>query len=97
MAAKTKSRLSAIEQAKVYSALADPLRVRFMEQVADGQERTGTDLAEELGISLALLCHHSKILVEAGVVEKRKSAQTSYYKARHETLARAFRQLIIQR
>lgn len=80
----------------MFAALADPLRVRFMEQVSDGQEHTGTDLAAELGISLALLCHHSKILVEADVVQKRKSAQTSYYKVRRETLARAFAQLTIR-
>jgi DNA-binding transcriptional ArsR family regulator len=37
-------------------------------------------VAERLGISLALLCHHSKILVSAGLVQKRKQAQTTYYR-----------------
>lgn len=81
---------SATEQAKVFAALADPMRVRLMEQLAKGAERTGTELAERLGISLALLCHHSKILGEAGLIEKRKVAQTSIYKARRDTLEKTF-------
>lgn len=87
---KAKSKWSAAEQAKVFAALADPLRVRLMEQLAGGVERTGSELAEELGISLALLCHHSKILGEADLIDKRKVAQTSLYRAKRETLDRAF-------
>jgi DNA-binding transcriptional ArsR family regulator len=87
---KAKVKWNAVEQAKVFAALSDPMRVRMMEQLAKGAERTGTELAGELGISLALLCHHSKILGEADLIEKRKVAQTSLYKAKRETLEKAF-------
>jgi DNA-binding transcriptional ArsR family regulator len=78
-------------QAEIFAALADPLRVRFVRALSDGTERSGSALAERLGISLALLCHHSKILVGAGLVDKRKEAQTSYYRANREVLKECLR------
>jgi DNA-binding transcriptional ArsR family regulator len=84
----------AVAQAKVYAALADPVRLRFVREVLAAGEATGTLLAETLGISLALLCHHSKILVDAGVVDKRKEGQTSYYRARPEILTSTFAALL---
>lgn len=71
---------SAESQAKIFAALADPVRVRFVRALAGKQEHTGCELADELGVSLALLCHHSKILVQAGVVSKRKQGQTTHYR-----------------
>lgn len=38
-----------------------------------------SDLAERLGISLALHCHHSKLLLDAGLINKRKEGQTTYF------------------
>jgi DNA-binding transcriptional ArsR family regulator len=67
-------------QAEIFAALGDPVRVRFVRELSDGRERSGTAIADRLGISLALLCHHSKILVGAGLVQKRKEAQTTYYR-----------------
>jgi ArsR family transcriptional regulator, arsenate/arsenite/antimonite-responsive transcriptional repressor len=81
-------------QAKIFGALSDPVRLRFVRLLADGEERTGSDLAESLGISLALLCHHSKILVDAGVVTKRKEAQTAYYRANRSVLKQAMKDLL---
>jgi ArsR family transcriptional regulator, arsenate/arsenite/antimonite-responsive transcriptional repressor len=40
-------------------------------------------------VSLALLCHHSSVLVEAGLVNKRKEGQTSYWALNREALASA--------
>jgi DNA-binding transcriptional ArsR family regulator len=73
-------------QAEIFAALADPVRVRFLRELTDGGERSGTAIADRLGISLALLCHHSKILVGAGVIQKRKEAQTTYYRANRAVL-----------
>jgi DNA-binding transcriptional ArsR family regulator len=67
-------------QAEIFAALADPVRVRFVRELADGVEHSGTILAHRLGISLALLSHHSKILVAARLVRKRKEGQTTYYR-----------------
>jgi len=81
-------------QARVFAALADPVRLRLIRQLSDGSEMSGSAIAQRLGISLALLCHHSRILVETGVVSKRKSAQTAYYRANKELLREALRELL---
>ena len=78
-------------QAQVFAALADPLRVRFVRALIDHGEHGGSALAERLGVSLALLCHHAKILVRAGIVEKRKEGQTTYYRANRRVLAEGLR------
>jgi DNA-binding transcriptional ArsR family regulator len=81
-------------QARIFAALADPLRVRFVRELADGEEKTGTEIAVRIEISLALLCHHSRILVDAGVILKRKKAQTAYYKANKPLLRQAMKDLL---
>lgn len=35
----------------------------------------GTALAESLGISIALMCHHGKVLTEAGILVKQRVGQ----------------------
>jgi DNA-binding transcriptional ArsR family regulator len=62
------------ERAKVFKALSDPRRVEIVEQLAKGSQ-CGTSLAESLGISVALLCHHWQVLVEAGVLRKERQGQ----------------------
>ena len=93
MAVKKQMRMSPGEQAKIFAALGDPLRVRFMETLLGAGEQSGSKIADDLGISLALFCHHSKILQEAGLIEKRKAAQTSYYLAKQSVLDGVFTQL----
>lgn len=78
------------ERALVFKALGDPTRVRIIELLrAQTDEITGTEIAEHVGVSLALLCHHSNVLVEAGLVNKRKEGQTSYWALNREALASA--------
>jgi DNA-binding transcriptional ArsR family regulator len=68
------------ECALVFKALGDPTRVRIIELLrGQSNEITGTEIAGHVGVSLALLCHHSSVLVEAGLVTKRKEGQTSYW------------------
>ncbi len=83
------------EQAKIFSALADRVRLRFVRELVErGGERNGTEIAEKLGISLALLCHHSRILVESGIVSKRKEGQTAYYSANCKLLKDCMKSLL---
>jgi DNA-binding transcriptional ArsR family regulator len=78
------------ERALVFKAIGDPTRVRIIELLrAQSEEITGTEIAEHVGVSLALLCHHSSVLVEAGLVNKRKEGQTSYWALNREALASA--------
>jgi DNA-binding transcriptional ArsR family regulator len=78
------------ERALVFKAIGDPTRVRIIELLRDQTaEITGTEIAEHIGVSLALLCHHSSVLVEAGLVNKRKEGQTSYWTLNRDALASA--------
>lgn len=79
------------QRAKVFAALSDPTRLRLVELLAERGEMTGSALAEMLGISLALHCHHTKILTEAGVVHKRKEGQTTYCSLNPEVVSNALR------
>ena len=81
-------------QAKAFAALADPLRVRFVAELRRAPELSGTALAERLGISLALLCHHSRILADAGLVVKRKEGQTAYFRLDQKQLSRMVRSVL---
>jgi DNA-binding transcriptional ArsR family regulator len=78
------------ERALVFKAIGDPTRVRIIELLrAQTDEITGTEIAEHVGVSLALLCHHSSVLIDAGLVTKRKEGQTSYWALNREALASA--------
>lgn len=78
------------ERALVFKALGDPTRVRIIELLrGQSQEITGTEIAEHVGVSLALLCHHSSVLIEAGLVNKHKEGQTSYWTLNRDALASA--------
>src|SRR3954466_15275508 len=66
--------MSTEERAKVFKALADPRRAEIVELLAQGSQ-CGTTLAESLGISVALLCHHWEVLVDAGLLKKERQGQ----------------------
>ena len=64
---------------RVFGALADPLRLGLVTELRNKGRSCGGDLAENAGISLALFCHHARILVDSGVLIKTKNGQTTYY------------------
>lgn len=82
------------DRALVFKALGDPTRVRIVELLrAQSSEISGTEIAGHVGVSLALLCHHSSVLVEARLVTKRKEGQTSYWTLDRNALAIALASL----
>ncbi|MEM9164890.1 MAG: metalloregulator ArsR/SmtB family transcription factor [Cyanobacteria bacterium P01_F01_bin.4] len=64
------------QRAKLFAALADPTRLRIIELLAEQPEASGSSLAKQMDISLALFCHHSKTLITSGLVQARKQGQT---------------------
>lgn len=84
------SRSSLEQRAKIFSALADPTRLRIVELLAEQGEMSGSEIANRLTISLALFCHHSRTLVEAGLVQARKEGQTKYSSLNRELLLDCF-------
>jgi len=65
--------------AKVFAALSDPVRLSLVHELRSRGQACGTDLSGALGISLSLVCHHTKVLVEAGVLTKTKAGTTAVY------------------
>jgi DNA-binding transcriptional ArsR family regulator len=67
--------LTAEQRAKVFKALSDPRRVEIVDALAKDGSLCGTQLAEQLGVSIALLCHHWDVLIDAGLVKKQRVGQ----------------------
>lgn len=78
------------QRAKIFAALSDPTRLKIVEMLAHQNELSGSEIAGQLGISLALFCHHSKTLAEAGVLQVRKEGQTKYNSLNRELLNDCF-------
>ncbi len=71
------------ELAGVFQALADPLRLRFLEMLprAETPEPISVcDLAKRLGISQPNASHHLKILRSAGLIRCHRCGGCSYYR-----------------
>jgi DNA-binding transcriptional ArsR family regulator len=69
------ARLTAEQRAKIFKALADPHRLEIVDALAAGGSMCGTELAEQLDVSIALLCHHWDVLIDAGLVRKQRVGQ----------------------
>ena len=94
MTTKSVPDVSADQRASVFKALGEPTRLRIVDFLRRrGKEATGSEIAEHVGISLALLCHHTDALVEAGLVTKRKEGQTSIWRVNAVALATALKSL----
>ncbi len=78
------------QRAKIFAALADPTRLKMVELLATQGELSGSEIAGRSEISLALFCHHSKILAEVGLVQTRKDGQTKYHSLNHDLLKVCF-------
>jgi len=69
--------ISTQQRAKIFKALSDPTRLRMVEMLSNCDQMCGTEIADSLGISLALLCHHWRTLEHAGLIVKKKEGQTA--------------------
>ena len=78
MASRKQSGNTYEDRARVFKALADPNRLRILDLLSEEGTLCGTDLADRAGISLALLSHHWKILMDAGLISREQRGQTKY-------------------
>lgn len=83
-----------VEQtARVFAALSDPVRLTLVHELRNRGQACGTDLSEALAISQSLVCHHTKVLVEAGLVSKTKTGTTAVYTLNGPALQESLRSL----
>lgn len=68
--------------ARMFSALADPVRLRLLSHVAaaKGEEVCACDLVEVSGRSQPTVSHHMKLLADAGLVTRDKRGLWVWYR-----------------
>jgi ArsR family transcriptional regulator len=60
---------------RVLKALADPKRLRMVQEIAAAGELSCGQVGERFHLSQPTISHHLKILGEAGIIQVRESAQ----------------------
>lgn len=78
------------QRARVFDALSDPTRLRIVEWLAEIDEMSSSEIANRLNISLALFCHHSRTLLDAGLIQTRREGQTKYHSLNRAMLVQCF-------
>lgn len=58
--------------ARVFAALADPVRLRLLSLIADAGEVCACELLEPLGKAQPTVSHHTKALADAGLIRGEK-------------------------
>ena len=76
----------AIELAKAFAALADPVRLRLLSVVAAAGEVCSCDLEAPLGRSQPTISHHTKALAEAGLLVGEKRGRWMWWRVVPERL-----------
>ena len=69
--------------ARRFRALGDPLRVRLLDQLRDG-EQTVNALADQLGAGQQNVSKHLAVLADAAMVARRKEGTHVYYRIADE-------------
>jgi ArsR family transcriptional regulator len=73
--------------AKGFAALADPVRLRLLSLIAAEDEVCSCNLLEPLGKSQPTVSHHTKTLVEAGLITGEKRGRWVYWRIVPEQVA----------
>jgi ArsR family transcriptional regulator len=81
MVAEPLSAASAVELAKAFKALGDPVRLRLLSLIAarGGGEVCVCDLTDAFDVSGPTISHHLKVLREAGLVDCERRGTWVYY------------------
>lgn len=77
----------AVELAKVFAALGDPVRLRLLSLVAAADEVCSCDLEDPLGKSQPTISHHTKALADAGLITGEKRGRWMMWRVVPDRLA----------
>jgi len=80
------SEADAEQLAVVLKALADPVRLRLMNLIAQADEACACDLPTALDRSQPTVSHHLKVLVEAGLLEREQRGKWAWFRVRGDQL-----------
>jgi ArsR family transcriptional regulator, arsenate/arsenite/antimonite-responsive transcriptional repressor len=78
----------AVDLAKVFKAIGEPVRLRLLSLIASntGGEACVCDLTEAFELSGPTISHHLKVLRAAGIIEGDRRGTWIYYRVRPDTL-----------
>ncbi|WAL66375.1 metalloregulator ArsR/SmtB family transcription factor [Amycolatopsis cynarae] len=84
------SESQAVDLAKVFKAVGDPVRLRLLSLIAshDGGEACVCDLTGAFDLTGPTISHHLKVLRESGLITGERRGTWIYYRVQPETLAR---------
>ncbi|MGA3513589.1 ArsR/SmtB family transcription factor, partial [Lactiplantibacillus plantarum] len=71
--------------ANVFKALGDPKRVQIVDMLSCG-EMCACDLLERFNFTQPTLSHHMKVLINAGIVQTRKTGTWHNYSLNEENM-----------
>ena len=74
-----------ISDVRLLSALADPVRLSFVRQLAEDECICACDFSECCTVSQPTISHHLKVLREAGVVTSERQGTNIVYRSRRPT------------
>ena len=77
----------AIELARLFGALADPVRLRLLSLIAAADEVCSCDLESPVGKSQPTVSHHTKALADAGLITGEKRGRWMMWRIVPERLA----------
>jgi ArsR family transcriptional regulator len=79
----------AAELARVFKAIADPVRLRLLSLIAShaGGEACVCDLTGAFALTGPTISHHLKVLREAGLVDSERRGTWIYYRVQPDLLA----------
>jgi ArsR family transcriptional regulator len=70
----------AVELARTFAALSDPVRLRLLSLIAAADEVCSCELLDVLGKSQPTVSHHTKILTDAGLIAGDKRGRWVYWR-----------------
>jgi ArsR family transcriptional regulator len=84
------SESQAVELAKVFKAISDPIRLRLLSLIAshEGGEACVCDLTDAFEVTGPTISHHLKVLRESGLIDGERRGTWVYYRVHPEVLAR---------
>lgn len=80
----------AVELARVFKAVGDPVRLRLLSLIAshDGGEACVCDLTDTFDLTGPTISHHLKVLRESGLITGERRGTWIYYRVQPDALAR---------
>lgn len=77
---------SNVDPTEVFKALGDPIRWSIVQQIGSVDELPCATLEDTLPVSKPTISYHTKILVQAGLIEARKQGRHFFYTLQREVL-----------